>query len=555
MANRLCCFNLLRTKSNQSLPIDSPFMISSSLPSSVSGGGFGKGSIDLGGLEVLQVSTFTKIWSAGGDVGGASFFFPSSIPTGFYALGAYAQPNKNRFFGRVLVARDIAGDGGANALAAPEDFTLIWSSSDGGYFWLPVAPSGYHPVGYIVTKSPEKPSPESLRCVRDDFTDQCEEGEVELWSSDNNGGISIHELVPTVRGQGAPGLPLGTFIARKAGGSSGGGGPSPVRCLKNKNFSLSAAMPDLSQINAIIKAHAPVIYFHPDEAYLPSSVNWFFDNGALLYSNADPTNPARIDSGGANLPQGGSNDGAYWLDLPAGEDKERVKKGELSTAKAYVHVKQMLGGTATDFVFWLFYPFNGPGRLKLGVLTIGLGKIGEHVGDWEHVTLRVSNFDGELRKIYFSEHSRGEWLDSPELEFDGEEGNKPVAYASLYGHAFYPRAGLVLQGSEELGIGIRNDARKGKKKMDAGERFEIVAAEHLPAAAEVVAPAWVDYMREWGPKVSYDVGDELEKVESSLPEKWRQTVRKLVNGLPPELFGEEGPTGPKVKASWEGDEP
>ncbi|KAI0511392.1 hypothetical protein KFK09_012022 [Dendrobium nobile] len=91
--------------------------------------------------------------------------------------------------------------------------------------------------------------------------------------------------------------------------------------------------------------------------------------------------------------------------------------------------------------------------------------------------------------------------------------------------------------------------------MDAGERFEIVAAEHSPAADEMVAPAWVDYMREWGPKVSYDVGDELQKVERSLPEKWRQTARKLVNGLPPELFGEEGPTGPKVKASWEGDEP
>lgn len=246
----------------------------------LAGGGFGKGSIDLGGLEVRQVSTFTKIWSAAGDAG-ASFFHPSPIPVGYFALGAYAQRNKKRFFGRLLVARDIDGDVGAAVLAVPADFALIWSGG-GGYFWLPVAPSGYHPVGYLVTTSPEKPSPESLRCVRDDFTDQCEEGEVELWSSDDNGGISIHELVPSARGQRLPGLSPGTFIVRTAAG-----GPFPVRCLKNLNFSLAAAMPDLSQVNAMIEAYAPVIYFHPDETYLPSSVNWFFDNGALLYTNAD----------------------------------------------------------------------------------------------------------------------------------------------------------------------------------------------------------------------------------------------------------------------------
>ncbi|XP_020587169.1 uncharacterized protein LOC110029284 isoform X2 [Phalaenopsis equestris] len=547
MGNCHSCFNLLCTESNQSLPIDTPFIISSSPPSSLSGGGFGKGSIDLGGLEVRQVSTFTKLWSAAGN-GGATFFFPSFIPSGFYPLGAYAQPNKNRFFGRLLVARDnIAGDGGGTvALAAPTDFTLIWSSSDGGYFWLPVPPSGYQPVGYLVTTSPEKPSPESLRCVREDFTDQCEEGRVKIWSSGCNGGISIHELVPIAGGREAPGLPPGTFIARTAAGEN----PHSVRCLKNKKFSLSAAMPDLSQINAVIKAYAPVIYFHPDETYLPSSVNWLFENGALLHSKSDPTNPARLKSGGANLPQGGTNDGAYWIDLPAGEEKERVKRGELSTATAYVHVKKMLGGTATDFVFWLFYPFNGPARLKIGALTTGLGKIGEHVGDWEHLTLRVSNFDGELRKVYFSEHSRGEWFDSPEVEFDGEGRNKPVAYASLNGHSFYAKEGLVLQGSEEVGIGIRNDTKKGKK-MDAGERFEVVAAEDLPAVEDVVVgPGWVEYMREWGPKVSYNVGEEVEKLEGLLPEKWRKVARKVVEALPPELLGEEGPTGPKVKASW-----
>ncbi|KAK7294547.1 hypothetical protein RJT34_17436 [Clitoria ternatea] len=87
--------------------------------------------------------------------------------------------------------------------------------------------------------------------------------------------------------------------------------------------------------------------------------------------------------------------------------KERVKKGNLQSAKTNVHVKPMLRGTFTDIAIWVFYPFNGAVRAKVEFLTLNLGSIGEHVGDWEHVTLRVSNFDGELWQVYFSEHSKG----------------------------------------------------------------------------------------------------------------------------------------------------
>jgi hypothetical protein len=56
-----------------------------------------------------------------------------------------------------------------------------------------------------------------------------------------------------------------------------------------------------------------------------------------------------VAADGSNLPQGGGNDGAYWLDLPVDiGQRERVKKGDLAGAKAYVQAKPMLGGTATD---------------------------------------------------------------------------------------------------------------------------------------------------------------------------------------------------------------
>jgi hypothetical protein len=62
--------------------------------------------------------------------------------------------------------------------------------------------------------------------------------------------------------------------------------------------------------------------------------------------------------------------------------------------------KPALRGTFTDIAMWVFCPFNGPATAKIGVLNLPLGKIGEHVCDWEHFTLQLSKFTGELWRIY-----------------------------------------------------------------------------------------------------------------------------------------------------------
>ena len=304
-------------------------------------------------------------------------------------------------------------------------------------------------------------------------------------------------------------------------------------------------MPNLPQIQALVQAYSPFMYLHPDEKYQNASTRWFFTNGALLYKKGEESKPVPIDPTGSNLPQGGSNDGAYWLDLPADKaNNGRVKKGDFKSSQAYIHVKSMFGGTFTDLAMWVFYPFNGPGTAKLGLISkVPLGKIGEHVGDWEHVTLRISNFNGWLRNVYFSQHSKGQWVDASELEF--QSGNKPVVYSSLSGHAFYPKAGLVLQGVGD--IGIRNDTAKSNMVIDMGVGYEIVAGEYLGSA--ITEPPWLNYFREWGPKINYDVKEELDKLEKLFPD-----LKKIEDILPSELFGEEGPTGPKVKNNWSGDE-
>jgi len=512
------------------------------------GSGFANGIIDLGGLQVSQVSTFNKVWATydgGPDNQGAAIFEPTGIPQGFSMLGSYSQPNNKPLFGYVLVAKDVSSSTTSSTLKKPVDYTLVLNTSSikvnqdtTCYIWLPIAPDGYKALGHVVTTTQDKPSLDKIMCVRSDLTDQCESFSW-IWGSND---FNFYDVRPIDRGTQAASVRVGTFVAQNGGTNI----PPSISCLKNLN-SISKIMPNLVQIDAILKVYSPLMYLHPDEEYLPSSVNWFFSNGALLYKKGEESNPVPIAQNGINLPQDPNNDGTYWLDLPSDDaNKERVKKGNLQSAESYVHVKPMLGGTFTDIAMWIFYPFNGPGRAKVKFINVKLGKIGEHVGDWEHVTLRVSNLDGQLWHVYFSQHSKGEWIDSSQLEF---QTNRPVFYSSLHGHASYPHEGLVLQGKN--GIGIRNDNAKSEMILDL-TKFVLISADYL--GAFVIEPPWLHYFRKWGPKIDYNIDEELRKVEKILPGKLKDIFENIIRSLPEEVLGEEGPTGPKLKNNWSGDE-
>ncbi|KAH9623655.1 hypothetical protein KSS87_018994 [Heliosperma pusillum] len=552
------CVSMHPSNSNKikAMPIDSTFNFPSPLPNWPHGGGFATGTIDLGGLITSEVTTFNKVWATyegGPENKGATFFEPIGLPQGYCILGYYGQPNDRALFGRVVVAKD---NGGATpALKKPQDYALVWSSKNVnvkqdnvGYIWAPIPLDGYQATGLVVTTTPEKPALDNVMCVRTDLTSTCEPDEW-IWGRSKGAGsdeFNIYESRPVEKGTQASAVSTGTFTAQTGDGTTS---KMPVLvCLKNilKN---NSSMPNLDQVKTLINSYSPMIYNHPKDIYLPSSVEWFFTNGALLFTKGQESNPTPIDPIGSNLPQGGSNDGLYWLDLPKDKDaRERVMKGDITSAYAYFHIKPMLGGTYTDVAIWLFYPFNGGSTAKVGIVNIPLGKIGEHVGDWEHVTLRISNFNGFLRKVFFAQHAKGEWVHASNLEYL-DNSNRFVAYASLHGHATYAHPGDVLQGTEF--VGIRNDTAKSDKMLDTTKEYKIISADYIGSITE---PPWLNYAREWGPTIAYNIDDEIKKASGLLPGVFRKKFIKFTKSLPAELFGEEGPIGPKMKRSWDVDE-
>ncbi|ESQ32471.1 hypothetical protein EUTSA_v10005422mg [Eutrema salsugineum] len=533
------------------LPVETTFTFPGPLPSMLPDHGvFGKGTIDLGGLEVKQLSisnsTAQRVWrtyEGGRDNMGFSIFEPINLPPNFFKLGFYAQPNNQKLFGWILVARDVSGSN----LRPPSDYIEAGNTAslnikqDGPvYLWQPVCLNGYQAVGLFITTSPQKPplTQEHISCVRSEFTEQSE-ADTLVWGIKE---MSVFNLRPINRGIQATGVYTGTFSSQMQNSA-----PLPyLFCLKNTKFDMSS-MPSQNQTRVLFQTYSPKIYYHPEEDFLPSSVDWFFSNGALLYQKGNESNPVPVQPNGSNLPQGGSNDDLFWLDYPVDKSaKEKVKRGDLGNTKVYLHIKPMFGATFTDIVVWIFCPFNGNARLKfLFIKRLSLGDIGEHIGDWEHITLRISNFNGELWRVYFSQHSKGSLMEACELEFEGSE-NKPVIYSSLHGHAMYSKPGLMLQGNGKNGI--RNDMARSDKVLDCGLGYEVIAG------LDVVEPPWTNYLRKWGPHVRYDIDKSLQSFAKVLPGFIRKSFRKFIRKIPFEVLGEDGPTGPKVKGTWTGDE-
>ncbi|CAM6091536.1 unnamed protein product [Calypogeia fissa] len=534
----------------------------STLPTFASGTGFATRKFNLGEVSLVRSETFQQVWNSGSGQSGASFYNPVDIPEGYYSLGSYAQLNAIPPRGWVLA---IAGsfDGPSPPLSKPMDYTLVWTSADWAgaeqnviaFFWAPVVPSGYKALGFVVTTSPDKPGRDDVVLVRADLTEESVVNKL-VWDTsemDKVPPFSAWTTKPSIVGVHGMGVPVNSFYCIPALTSEM---PLSIACLKNVNNVLDL-MPTFGQLEQIVTNYGPTVFCHPEEESLPTTPEWFFEHGARLYSAESPDTPVRVAPGGSNLPPGGDgNDGMYWLDLPTDGTQEVVKKGDLSVAKVLIHVKPMFGASFTDVCCWIYHCFNGSCVAKLGpVKSLALGKIGQHVSDWEHFTIRVDNFSGELRRIYFGEHAAGVWFRPDQLEY--VSSNRAVVYSAKNSHALYSKEGTNLQGDEKIGVGIRNDTSRSTLTMDTSTKHELINVDYLSTKGETgypQQPPWVDYIRQWGPKITYDSKTELDKILNLLPKILRKSVMNLINKLPDELGGEEGPSGPKEKASWYGDE-
>jgi hypothetical protein len=202
--------------------------------------------------------------------------------------------------------------------------------------------------------------------------------------------------------------------------------------LGHNNASPWPPMPHTINLNdeekyTLLETHAPRVWLHSEEIYMPSSVEWAFPN-LNRYLNLG---------------------GNYWLrtndPLPEPSDVLSFFHGDLNSAPVYAYFieKQIPVGEinveVADLVYFFYYPYN---RGKEVFFTIW----GNHVGDWEHITVRLAWQHGDMgwefkaSQVYVSAHDFGGayYWDSPEIH---KVDTHPVVYSAWGSHGLWASPG------------------------------------------------------------------------------------------------------------------
>ncbi len=511
-------------------------------------------------LEVMQTDDFKLEWNdkgSGGRMDG-SFWRPIP-PKGFYSIGDYAQGNYGSPAGTALVVKPIE----ENAIAHPTDYEKIWTDRGSGAhkdgsFWRPLPPKGYVALGVVANLGHGKPDVNVMVCIREDLVVDGHVGSL-IWNDAKTGAkhdFSAWSILPN----SSEGLTGGNFIGVATHNKPSA---SPVfHCLDSRKVMFPSA-PSLSELSELANKYAPIVYFEKEEHYYMCSIEYFLENAQLLDKNTKKTSTVTPE----NIPTGAANKDKYQLIL----SNKACRAGSLADAKTYVHAMPSSAYT-TDLQYWFLYTYNGPGTARIKWLVAdttvhsgnpSLTPLGEHEGDWEHVTIRISNLTRQVEKIYFSQHGDGAWVDADDIEFQGKQ---PIVYSSKNGHASYPHVGSNYTEHRKYGAGfltaleffLRNDTNKGRMKNFA-TCTEVVSADYL-GSDKPEEPRWLNYLGRWGASTTVHLSEKT--VEDVIKAAFGPIIGGVINHL--SLVGklakillshyvtedQDGPTAPKAKGEW-----
>jgi hypothetical protein len=196
-----------------------------------------------------------------------------------------------------------------------------------------------------------------------------------------------------------------------------------------------------------------------------------------------------------------------------------------------VHVRPR--GSLTEIQFWYFYPFNGPGRLRIcweHCEYEQFDEAGRHWGDWEMVSLLVDNSTSAVIAAGLSHHGNVEWIQYGLLE-KHTDGVRPLVYAALNSHANYRRAGeqyyAVVFHAGPIRATTYDLTRAGPLLFV--DEYYLVYESDDPS----VTPGWLGFPYRWGQYI------------------WNHDD---VYFLSTNYFDQEevnpGPTGPPTKSEW-----
>ena len=263
---------------------------------------------------------------------------------------------------------------------------------------------------------------------------------------------------------------------------------------------------------ALMKKYAPYIYMDENELYFPSTVEFTFPH-LERYHNSD---------------------GNYWvktkkkLSSPSGVLPHFI--GNLKEAKVYAFWVEKKYNIK-EITYFIYYPYN---RGKEVLNTIW----GNHVGDWEHVTIRMSpkyihnQWSIVPITVYLSAHAEGNSQNWNDVEL---KNSSPIVFSAQGSHAMYFTAGEhTYQSFPKL-----TDICSKGKVFDCSQNERVVPFDYSEKKG-LNGDAWPTWMSE----AFGEGGDNPQNPASGAIFRWGNTKDGCYENY---CRLEDGPTGPISK--------
>jgi hypothetical protein len=270
--------------------------------------------------------------------------------------------------------------------------------------------------------------------------------------------------------------------------------PQPALAAEGtRSASASTASADSvsSADDALARRYAPRIWLQQDEFYFPAAVEPFLAN---THVEAHP------DNGNPNQQFLVTNQ-SLGCDSCTNPPFLAGQRPDPSAVPAYAEVVHRtdngLPTNITDINYWTFFPYNNGKRVCVGWFSRwgcvgGYSTFGNHVGDWEHVTVRF--VDDMPNQISMGQHDGGQTFryGSGGVALAGDQ---PVVYAAQGSHAMYPDARRHTYRNLPNGDSLNDDTSAGTL-WDTRQALKVFAWQ--PVGSFTGEWAWLNYTGRWG---------------------------------------------------------
>lgn len=205
---------------------------------------------------------------------------------------------------------------------------------------------------------------------------------------------------------------------------------------------------------SVIQQYAPTIYLHPYDKHHPMAVEDFLaqnsmldQSGNVLKSGLTPADLATYVSSTNYLSFTNRTFPSASNDFESGDPIVPAASAGWGQSNAPIYVKVIDSGSYIDLKFYTFYGINGFQTFQAGIIVnfktqpylFDWANFALHEGDWEHVTVRISEDTTRLLGVFYSQHGKAAWVPNPALD-----GTHPIVYSAWDSHANFPASGIFI---------------------------------------------------------------------------------------------------------------